>query len=367
MLPVAVVIMRRTRLIAWVRGRGRATWLRELEARHGPVEEWWDDRSALLSESGLPRRLWAQLVEPDLETHAARDTERLEILGWTTLDPADIPGLASLPEPPVLLFASRKLELGVGAVAVVGARRASGYGLRTSARMSRELASAGVLVVSGLARGIDAAAHEGALSAGGRTLAVLGCGPDVAYPPENADLQRRIGDRGMLLTEHPPGVPPRPWHFPRRNRILVALSQALLVIESRLKSGTLTSVRWAADLGREVLVVPGAVDARLSEGPLQLLREGATPVGTAGHVLEALGLDVDIASRSFAAAPAPVLTPAEHRLLALLDGDGMRLDDLVRMSGEAPGRLLTLLLALEVNGRVVRGDGLRYRAVSGQG
>ena len=171
----------------------------------------------------------------------------------------------------------------------------------------------------------------------------------------------------MLLTEHPPGVPPRPWHFPRRNRILVALSQALLVIESRLKSGTLTSVRWAADLGREVLVVPGAVDARLSEGPLQLLREGATPVGTAGHVLEALGLDVDIASRSFAAAPAPVLTPAEHRLLALLDGDGMRLDDLVRMSGEAPGRLLTLLLALEVNGRVVRGDGLRYRAVSGQG
>lgn len=359
------MIMRRARLIAWVRGQGRASWLRALEARNGPVEEWWNDRSALLAESGLPRRLWARLVEPTLEADAARDIERLETLGWRTLDPAEVPGVSVLPEPPVLLFASAALDVDVGVIAIVGARRASGYGLRTAERLSRELASAGVVVVSGLARGIDAAAHEGALSAGGRTVAVLGCGPDVAYPPENADLQHRIGDRGVLLTEHPPGVPPLPGHFPRRNRILVALAQALLVIEARRKSGTLTSVRWAADLGRDVLVVPGAVDSRLSEGPLQLLREGATPVGSAGHVLEALGLDAHIATRPYVSVNETSLTAAERRLLALLDGDGMDLDDLVRVSGEPPGRLLTLLLALEVNGRVVRGDGLRYRAITG--
>jgi DNA processing protein len=291
--------------------------------------------------------------------------ERLEALGWRTLDAAEIPGVSTLPEPPVLLFASGALDVGGGVIAVVGARRATGYGLRTAERMSRELAAAGVLVVSGLARGIDAAAHEGALSAGGRTVAVLGCGPDVAYPPENADLQHRIGDSGVLLTEHPPGVPPLPGHFPRRNRILVAVAQALLVIESRLKSGTLTSVRWACDLGRDVLVVPGPVDSRLSEGPLHLLREGATPVGTAGHVLEALGLDDHVGTRPYVPVNESSLTAAERRLLALLDGEGMHLDELVRVSGEPPGRLLTLLLALEVNGRVVRGDGLRYRVITG--
>lgn len=358
-----MVIARRTLLVAWVRGRGRASWLSALEQRHGPIELWWGDRGGVLAESGLSTRTRSRLVRATLEADAARDLDRLEALGWRVLDPAEVPGIAELPEPPVLLFASGDLELGRGAVAIVGARRASGYGLRIAGRLSRELASDGVLVVSGLARGIDAAAHEGALAVGGRTLAVLGCGPDVVYPPEHSYLQDRIRECGTLLTEHPPAVPPRPGHFPRRNRILVALAQALLVIEARLKSGTLTSVRWAADLGREVLAVPGPVDARLSEGPLRLLREGATPVGTAGHVLEALGLEPGAPVRM----PPPVtdtsLTPAERRVLTLLDGEGMDLDDLVRISGEAPGRLLTLLLSLEVNGRVVRGDGLRYRAV----
>jgi DNA processing protein len=177
-------------------------------------------------------------------------------------------------------------------------------------------------------------------------------------------LLARIADEGLVVTEHPPRTPPLPRNFPRRNRILVGLAEALLLVEARLKSGSLTSVRWAADLGREVLVVPGPVDAPLSEGPLTLLREGCTPVGSGDHVLLALGLSPR-EGRSLRPSKAPSgLDPAAQHLLALLGGGGLDLDEVVRVSGEAPGRVLAILLGLEVQGFVRKGPGMVYEAVA---
>jgi DNA processing protein len=247
-------------------------------------------------------------------------------------------------------------------LAVVGARRASAYGLRITQALVEGLSAQGVMVLSGLARGIDARAHAVTLAAGGQTLAVLGSGPDRAYPPEHRDLQDRIGRDGVVLTEYLAGTPPKPPHFPRRNRILVALADALLVVEARGRSGTLTSASWAADLGREVLVVPGPVDSELSEGPLQLLREGATPVGSVAHVLQALGLDPDVSSAVGGPSINVVLTPSEERICALLSSGALDLDDLVRLSGEAPSRVLSIVLSLEARGALTReADGRSFR------
>ncbi|MAE96259.1 MAG: DNA-protecting protein DprA [Deltaproteobacteria bacterium] len=347
-------------LVGFVRARGRATWMVRGEAAWGPLEEWWGRRRTVRwRDLGVPSRSVGRLVDAALEDQVDRDLAWIEANGWRVIDPSEVVALRELPEPPVLLLA--RGDLGdAPRLAMVGARRASAYGLRIADQIARGVAANGVEVVSGLARGVDGAAHAGALAVGGRTLAVLGAGPDVVYPPEHAALMSEIGIHGTLLTEHLPGVPPRPAHFPRRNRILVALTQALLVVEARLKSGTLTSVRWALDLGRDVLVVPGSIESPLSEGPIQLLREGAIPVGGPDHVLEAMGLDDET---SLVATPAADhdATPAEERLLTLLAGDGLDLDDLVRFSGDAPSRVLTLLLSLELRDLVVRGEGMRWR------
>lgn len=203
---------------------------------------------------------------------------------------ADWPeGLEQLTDPPELLFTrGRRAALRAPAVAFVGSREASPDGTRWTESAAAELAAAGWLVGSGLARGIDTAAHRGA-SAEGTTFAVLGCGPDVPYPPENRALQHRIGEEGVLVSEFPPGSPPRGHHFPRRNRILAALVEAVVVVECRLRSGALVTARHALDLGREVFAVPGFPGTDLAEGPLRLIRDGARPVRHAEDLLEDLG------------------------------------------------------------------------------
>jgi DNA processing protein len=189
-------------------------------------------------------------------------------------------------------------------------------------------------------------------------VAVLGSGPDRPYPPEHAELLQAILGSGGAVTEHLPGTPPRAHHFPRRNRLLVALCEGLVVAEARLKSGTTTSVRWALDLGKEVMAVPGPVDQALGQGTLALLRDGAIPVGSAAEILEVLGYARPALIR---ADEAERLSAPEFRLLDLLQGGALDLDELARLSGEPPGRLLALLLNLEVRGRVVRDPGMAYR------
>lgn len=199
--------------------------------------------------------------------------------------------IAALPDAsPLLALRGDPARLAEPLVAIVGARAPTRLGLDFASVLAGELAEHGVGVVSGLARGIDAAAHRGALEARGTTVAVLGCGPDRVYPPEHADLAQAIVERGAVISELPAGAPPVPHHFPARNRLISALARAVVVVEARVRSGSLVTARHAADQGREVLAVPGAVGAPTSEGPNQLLRAGAWPVLDVSDVLAAIGL-----------------------------------------------------------------------------
>lgn len=191
--------------------------------------------------------------------------------------------------PEVLFLRGRPDVLRERAVAIVGTRECSPAGAELTHDLGRRLAEEGWVVVSGLARGIDACAHRGALDAAGDTVAVLGGGPDVHYPAENRDLQEAIARDGLLVSEFAPGTEPRPGHFPRRNRILAALAHAVVVVESRLRSGAHVTTRHALDQGKDVFVVPGWPTSPVSAGPLTLLRDGARPIRNAADLLEDLG------------------------------------------------------------------------------
>ncbi|HET9887643.1 MAG TPA: DNA-processing protein DprA [bacterium] len=197
--------------------------------------------------------------------------------------------LECLDDVPEILFVRGKLSVVQrSAVGIVGSRECSAAGEELAARMAARLAEEGWATVSGMARGIDAAAHRGSLDGGGETIAVLGCGIDVRYPEENLDLHQRIPQNGLLVSEFAPGMPPISGNFPRRNRILSALSQAIVLVECRVRSGALITCRHALDQGREVFIVPGWPTSPLSAGPLQFLREGARAIRNAEDLLEDL-------------------------------------------------------------------------------
>jgi DNA processing protein len=283
--------------------------------------------------------------------------DQLSGLGWRFVAEGEpgFPGrLAAVVDPPLGLFVRGTLPDG-HAVALVGARRASAYGREVAEYLGRELAAAGVAVVSGMARGVDATAHRGALAAGGPTVAVWGAGPDRVYPPEHGAQAEEIAAHGCLATEYPPGCAPLAHHFPERNRIIAGLSEAVVVIEADERSGALITARIALEEGREVMAVPGSVFSRLSAGPNGLLRAGATPVLTADDVLGALGLP-------------PRATNAEGEeeppLLALIrPGETVTVDRLAAASRLPVARVLEALLALELAGRVERqADGSYVRS-----
>lgn len=333
-----------------------------LEAAFGPIETWWRRRAAVVASDpscGL-------LTVPALD-RAAEDAHRmLTTLGWRSVEPVAVSELAAIPDPPPLLFVRGPAALPIDGVAMVGARRASAYGLRMTSSLAEGLAGEGVPVLSGLARGIDAAAHRAALRAGGVTVAVLGSGPDKTYPAEHVGLADAIAENGLLVTEFLPGTPPLPHHFPRRNRILAAMARVVVLVEARLRSGSLSTVKWAADLGRDVLVVPGPVDHELGEGPMQLLREGAHPVATVDDVLGAMGRSrCTVASVADPSSPEATVAIDDEgrRLLALLGGEGADLDTLLRLSGLPVASVMERVLELEVSGVLLRSeDGRTFRS-----
>jgi len=237
------------------------------------------------------------------------------------------------------------------AVAVVGARSCSPYGAHVARRLGRELAAAGLVVVSGLARGIDGEAHRGALEACGPTVAVLGCGIDRDYPAAHAELARRIRESGLIVSEYEPGVEPSPWRFPARNRIIAGLSAATVVVEARERSGALITADFALEEGRDVLAVPGEITSALSAGTNALLKLGAAPCTCAEDVLELFGLTPDER-----VAPA-VGEPARTVLAALPAGA----DELVLATGLDAQTVAVALAELELAGLACEGDGL-FRA-----
>jgi DNA processing protein len=258
--------------------------------------------------------------------------------------------LAAIHDPPPRLFlcgAGDVELLSRPAVAVVGARACSAYGAQVGRSLGRELTSAGVVVVSGLARGIDGAAHRGALEGGGPTIAVLGCGIDRDYPAAHAELAARIRDEGLVVSEYEPGVEPAPWRFPARNRIIAGLCSATVVVEARERSGALITADFALEEGREVLAVPGEITSVLSAGTNALLRLGATPLTRAADVLELFGLEPE--RRKLPDSPLLELMPAS-------------IDRLVRATGRTARDIAAELAELELAGAVVESEGVYRRA-----
>jgi DNA processing protein len=266
------------------------------------------------------------------------------------------PLLAELHDPPESLYVRGEVDaLAAPGVAVVGARSCSPYGAQVARSLSRELAGAGVVVVSGLARGVDGEAHRGALDVGGRTVAVLGCGIDRDYPRSHAELARRIVASGAVVSEYPVGVEPAPWRFPARNRIIAGLSLATVVVEARERSGALITADFALELGRDVFAVPGEITAALSAGTNDLLRQGAAPLTAVRDVLDALGIEAESAPRSHS------LSEGAGTLLELLRDGARAADELTRAAGLPPGDVAAALVELELAGLAAQADGV-YRA-----
>jgi DNA processing protein len=279
--------------------------------------------------------------------------ERLAAGGFRFLSrssPGFPPLLRAIHDPPAGLFlrgAAKPELLAQPAAAVVGARASSGYGASVARSLGRELAAAGLVVVSGLARGIDAEAHRGALEANGTTVAVLGCGIDRDYPAAHAELARRVAGAGLIVSEYAPGVEPAPWRFPARNRIVAGLCAATVVVEARERSGALITADLALEEGREVFAVPGEITSALSAGTNALLKLGAAPLTSATDVLASFGLE-----------PEPV-EGDRSPLLELLPASA---DELVRRTGLGADEVARALVELELEGRVLMRDGVYRRA-----
>ena len=267
------------------------------------------------------------------------------------------PLLAAIHDPPPHLFVRGGGELDLlarAAVAIVGARACSAYGRSVARSLSCELAAAGLVVVSGMARGIDGEAHRGALEAAGSTVAVLGCGVDRDYPAAHAELAQRIGEHGLVISEYEPGIEPAPWRFPARNRLIAGLCSATLVVEARERSGALITADFALEEGRDVLAVPGEITSSLSAGTNALLRLGAIPATCAGDVLELFDL---LPVR----APHADLGASAQAVLDLLRDSPRTADEIALAAGIEAATLSASLVELELAGRITLEDGV-YRA-----
>ena len=316
---------------------GPATYARLLAA-HGTARE------ALRALPHRAREAGLAGYAPCPEADARHELRRGEAAGARAVflhEPDYPPALRAIPDAPPMLWARGDLALaGRPAVAIVGSRDASSLGLRMARGLARGLAEAGLVVVSGLARGVDAAAHGAALRAGGGTVAAVAGGCDVAYPPGNAALMARIAERGLVLSEQPVGLQPQARHFPRRNRIVSGLAQAVVVVEAAARSGTLITARAALEQGREVLAVPGhPFDGRAS-GCLALIRDGAVVVRGVEDVLEALeaaGVALPAPSGAARPAPAPIPDPMPAPVAASGGRPGGRSAGRPRAAGRARG------------------------------
>jgi DNA processing protein len=259
--------------------------------------------------------------------------------------------LKNIYDPPPLLYIRGKLEPGdCDAIAVVGSRRASDYGLRAAADISRELAASGLTIVSGMAAGIDAAAHRAALAVKGRTIAVLGCGADVCYPAENRRLYDAIAQTGAIISEYAPGTGPDSYHFPARNRIISALARGILVVEAGPKSGSLITARLALEQGKDVFAVPGSIYSYKTKGANQLIRSGAALVESGRDIVETLGMSTACTPEQLPALVPEELDPEARRMYDQLKTEPVHIDRLICETGLSSSRVSAALLELELGG-----------------
>jgi DNA processing protein len=283
--------------------------------------------------------------------------------------------LRDLPQPPPMLHVRGCLELlSRPGIAVIGTRAHSTYGRDATVSFVVGLVRAGYVIISGLARGIDGIAHRTALEVGGGTVAVLGTGIDVPYPPEHDELFHVIAERGCLVSEFPPGTPPLKWHFPQRNRIIAGLARGVLVVEAPEKSGAMITAEYALEEGKEVVAVPGPIHNPTSAGTNRLIQEGAALVTSAADILRIMesrsaerlpapladGLDVDGLEQHLRRQPEPDASELARRIWAALEPGACDVDDLAAQLGAAPAALAAALLELELTGIIERLPGPRY-------
>jgi DNA processing protein len=365
-------------------------WARVLDPRdagaRAALHAWLALQQCLAYAPAAARRLLVRRADPVAALASARGVEPATVLPprrlRTLLDSLGaaeavlVPfGAAAYPEriaalpdaPPLLAVRGDPRVLALPSVAIVGARAPTHLGLGVARRLGSDLAGHDVAVVSGLARGIDGAAHRGALDARGVTIAVLGCGPDLVYPEEHRALAAAIAVRGAVVSELPVGAPPAKHHFPLRNRLISGLARAVVVVEARARSGSLVTARHAADQGREVLAVPGPLDARTSEGTNLLLRAGAWPALDASDVLAAIGPGAATPAERAAIGPArreagPTPRDDDPIVRALHQEPATR-DELGARLGWSAQRVARELLPLELDGRVAEDRDGRLRVI----
>ncbi len=367
--------MRPEETLAWLRlsrsGLSPQRQRQLLEAFGSPEGVFAASDTALLRLPGFSEVHLTKLRQAQRDAQPERDLWRLERMGaWllTILDSRYPPLLRRLPDAPPVLYVLGTVEAtDERAIAIVGTRRPTDYGRRIAFQIAAEVAAAGLTVVSGLAEGIDTAAHKGAIEAQGRTFAFLGSGLDVLYPRSNKELARQIPEQGALLTEFPLGIKPQAWHFPQRNRLISGVSLAVIIVEAPLNSGALITADWAAEQGREVFVVPGPVDQPSFEGNHHLLREGARLFTSVKDLLDELGMKALPTPRGTPRGqrPLPDLSPPETKVWGVLTNEWRHADDIIRDSQLTTGDALSALTLLELKGLVERTEGNRFRRVPG--
>lgn len=365
--------------LKWVEGIGNVGFQALLDAFGSPRKVFEAPMSMLKAVPGISAKSVAQIkafrnwekVEKELERAGQTGVDII-----TSQDPLYPPGLLSTYDHPAFLYVKGSLDGEDINVAVVGSRMASAYGKFTTERLCRELALRGITVVSGLARGIDSAAHRGALTGKGRTLAVLGCGLDIVYPPENEKLYGEILRQGALISEFPFGAPPNAPNFPARNRIISGISLGVVVVEASEKSGSLITARIALEQGREVFAVPGSIDSSGSRGTNKLIKQGAKLIENVEDILEEIMPQVgrepnstkperrqqqtDDHDKNPKPSPDRFLTSVEKTLWQVLSQKPVPIDHIITSTGLTTQQVLSILLNLELQGLIEQKPGGTY-------
>lgn len=333
---------------------GRTTFRRLVERFGSPEHALGAGRDDLQAVEGLPRKVIDSLCSASWREQAALELRKASDAGVAiiTLDSPTYPAcLRDTPDPPLYLCLKGTLRPeDENAVAIVGTRKPTHYGTTVTSRISSELSSSGITVVSGMARGIDIQAHRGALGAGGRTIAVLGSGIDVAYPPENRDLMDRISRSGAVVTENPFGTKPEAGYFPARNRIISGLARGTVIIEASEDSGSLITSRYALEQGRKLFAVPGNIGTPISRGSNSLIKEGAILVERTEDILAGLGVKRRPSTAGPSRRPLPALTQEEEAVFRCVTNEAKHIDMIMNESRVSPGRLSGVLINLELKG-----------------
>lgn len=349
-----------------VPGIGNVAFRRLLERFDSPEAALNAPPAALAGIKGVNASVVDGLKSGEWRRFAEEECRRLEAgnVRLVTYISRDYPkSLFEIPDSPPFLYVKGELRSHELSVAIVGSRRATSYGVMTTAKLAEALAANGVCVVSGMARGVDTAAHKGALRAGGRSIGVLGCGVDKVYPPENRQLFEEMANSGCLVSEFPLGTMPLAENFPRRNRIISGLSSGVLVIEAAEKSGSLITAQYALEHGRDVYAVPGNISFATSRGCNRLIKQGAKLVDCVEDILEELPAHALASAGAPLLHPAPrtfALTPKEASIYELLSRSPLHIDDIISQTELTAGDVSSMLLHLELKGAVTPLPGTHY-------